>query len=425
MQDAFRIRVVIIDHSAFGRAALPRLIEADPSLEIAAIARNADEGLQSIQQHDPDVVVLAMHSDFEESSSLLDWIMSESPRPVVALLPADPDPDLQLQVLEAGAAFVMAWSLNTAPARLMAFQSLLAAKLKAFGVSRAEIPERARNLPSWPPSPLAQDMDDSEQYAIEDSRGSSQRSGKGVAGDRSATDNEDTQELLEESVVPLEQQTATGGASLYTASLMQGRRPNAASGDAPIEVVVLGGGAGSPSLLRAILLGLPDDLNIAILAVLRLPPDLLPRYVHRLAEDCAIPVSIAQEGDPVRPGQILLAPAGKNMGMVRTGRVPKALIRLMQPEGGMSTTPSMDITLRACAAIYGPSALGVVLGGLSRDSMAGLQAIRSKGGKTHMIDYKHAVVCNTNRLCYDSGLVDDVSGPEGVAELLSRLGSRF
>lgn len=430
MEDAFRIRVVVIDHSAFGRAALPLLIEADPSLEVVAMAENLDAGKDAILTHDPDVVVLAMHSEAEEAFEMLGWIMTENPLPVLALLPPNPDINLQVQVLEAGAAYVTAWDLNHAPARLMAFQSLLAAKLKAFGACRPEIPESARQLECWPlPVHLryqyqqqaevleASQEDGSDLPVVPETR--PRRSSSPTTGGL-LTDREDTQELLAEAVEPLDLSALDDGLnrgpleSPISPAWVPGRKA---------DVVVLGGGGGCVSALRQILVGLPEGLQLAVLAVVRLPPSLLPRFVDRLAEDCALPVSIAQEGDPVRPGHILLAPAGRNMGMVRTGRIPKALIRLMQPESGISATPALDVTLRAAAAIYGNTAIGIVLGGLSRDGLAGLQALRSKGGMTHMLDYKHAVIANTNRLCYEAGLVDDVSGVDSIIELLSQLGN--
>lgn len=434
MEDAFRIRVLVVDHSAFGRAALPLLIEADPSLEIAAMAATQEEGKQAVYHHDPDVVVLAMHTEPEEAFDFLIWLMAESPRPVLALLPADPDVDLQLRVLEAGAAYVTAWDLNNSPARLMAFQSLLAAKLKAFGASRPDVPDSAGQLDCWPlPVHVRYRLQTRGQLTADGEEPSAEaleagamptfaelRPRRSPPSGGLLTDREDTQELLEEAVEPLDLSALDDGLnrpppeSPISPAWVPGRKA---------DVVVLGGGGGCVSVLRQILVGLPEGLQLAVLAVVRLPAHLMPHFARRLAADCALPVSIAQENDPVRPGHILLAPAGRNMGMVRTGRVPKALIRLMQPESGISATPALDVTLRASAAIYGNTAIGIVLGGLSRDGLAGLQALRSKEGMTHMLDYKHAVIANTNRLCYESGLVDDVSNVDGIIELLTQLGS--
>lgn len=421
MEESSRIRVVVVDHTAFGRAALPPLIEVDPSLEVASLARDVEEGKRAILEQDPDVVVLALHSELEAGLGLLEWVVSQSLRPVIGLLPVDPDPDTQLRVLEAGAAYIIPWSLNHTPARLMAFQSLLASKLKAFGVARVPIPDLTAVEPDYPSLSLESELADDSIQEI-----SSERLVPDI------TNLEDTEELLEEALEPLELEAARGRVPrsplqrLGTGGLVYPKRETGARDpDRRAEVAVLGGGAGSPALFRRIVAQLPEELNLAILGVLRLPGELLPHYAERLQQVSRLPVSVAQEGDPVRPGHILLAPPRRNMGMVRTGRIPKALIRLMPPGTGISATPSMDVSLRASATIYGTGSVGIVLGGLSKDGASGLLAVRNNNGLTHMIDYKYAVAYNTNRLCYESGLIDEVSSPEGVVELLKRLGQRY
>lgn len=399
VDDTSRIRVAVVDGTAFGRAALPRLIEADPLLEVVAIVRSADEAVLAVEAHEPDVLVAGMHHDPEDILALLRWNMGALPRPVLVLLPADPEPELVVQVLEAGAAYSMPWDLSHSPARLIAFQTMMAARLKALGAGHPDVPPAARNLPLYPLSP------------------------QGSAS--SASDNEDTQELLEEAVEPLDAQgRGAPRASRQAAGASRKGRMAVISGDKKAEVVVLGGGSGSPALARHILSHLPSDVQLGFLLVLRLPPALVQLYADRLAAECALPVSVAQENDPVRPGQILISPPGKNLGLVRTGRFPKALVRLLPPESGIAATPSMDVTLRAAATIYGPTAVGLYLSGLSRDGLQGFQTLRARGGHTHILDYKHALVGNTNRLLYEASAVDEVIDPVGAVTLLTRLGLR-
>jgi len=186
--------------------------------------------------------------------------------------------------------------------------------------------------------------------------------------------------------------------------------------------VVLGVGMGGIGLLRRVVTRLPANLNLALLAITRLPPDLLLPFAQRLARDCAFPVAVAREGDAMRPGVLLLAPAGTNLGMVRTGRVPRALVRLTPPEIGIAQIPSFDVTLRACATIYGPAAAGLILCGLSRDGVEGFQALRARGGLTGLLALTHAAVGNLNRACLEAEVVDEVLEPDGLVERITSLG---
>lgn len=255
VEESSRIRVVIVDHTAFGRAALPPLIEVDPSLEVFALARDVEEGKRAILEHDPEVVVLALHSELEAGLGLLEWVVSQSMRPVIGLLPVDPDPDTQLRVLEAGAAYVIPWSLNHTPARLMAFQSLLASKLKAFGVARFPIADLTTEEPDYPHLSLEGELaEDSIQ----------ELTGEGPLPD--LTNMEDTEELLEEALEPLDLENARGRVPrsplqrLSSGGLVYPKREGSVRDlDRRAEVAVLGGGAGSPALFRRIVSSCPTS----------------------------------------------------------------------------------------------------------------------------------------------------------------------
>jgi two-component system chemotaxis response regulator CheB len=396
---------MVVDPSAFARAALPRLIEADPQLEVVGVARDIEEAFPQLESHDPDVVLMALASDAGSAIPGLERMLEHSPRPVVMLMAPGAAPADQLRALEAGAITEVAWEVLDDAARLMAFQSLLVSKLKALGSARGR-----PNEPAAAPK-LA-----------------GVRRGRDEGSSQDAT-AERTVEVLREEAGNVEAHRPRSPLALSQSSgLIQPRRILSGAGQDPdrrAEVAVLGAGAGGVAALRRIVTQLPPNLNIALIALIRLPAELLPAYAEQLARDAAIRVAVALEGDPIRPGMLLLAPVGTNLGMVRTGRVPKALVRLVQPEPGASTVPSIDVTLRACAAIYGANTVGIVLSGLGRDGVAGLQAVKAKGGITATLDHRSAIVAATNQMCQDAGVVDEVLDPTGIVAMITRLGLRL
>jgi two-component system chemotaxis response regulator CheB len=77
------IRVLIADDSAVMRAALSRVVESAPSLEVCGTARHGLEALEKIRQLRPDVVTLDVEMPMLNGLEVLKRIMKEFPRPVI------------------------------------------------------------------------------------------------------------------------------------------------------------------------------------------------------------------------------------------------------------------------------------------------------------------------------------------------------
>jgi two-component system, chemotaxis family, protein-glutamate methylesterase/glutaminase len=82
------------------------------------------------------------------------------------------------------------------------------------------------------------------------------------------------------------------------------------------------------------------------------------------------------DGDPLRPGRILVAPSGRHT-LVRPG-LTLALI----PSGPVPPyRPSADLLLTTLAVAAGPRAVAVVLTGKGSDAATGATAVQHFGGR--------------------------------------------
>jgi len=79
------IRVLIADDSSVIRAALSRMIESDPALQVAGIAVDGVDTLEQIRLLQPDVVTLDIEMPRTNGLETLTRIMAETPRPVIML----------------------------------------------------------------------------------------------------------------------------------------------------------------------------------------------------------------------------------------------------------------------------------------------------------------------------------------------------
>jgi two-component system, chemotaxis family, protein-glutamate methylesterase/glutaminase len=77
------IRVLIADDSAVMRAALSRVVESAPAMQVCGTARHGLEALEKVRQLRPDVVTLDVEMPVINGLEVLKRIMREFPRPVI------------------------------------------------------------------------------------------------------------------------------------------------------------------------------------------------------------------------------------------------------------------------------------------------------------------------------------------------------
>jgi len=80
-----RIKVLVVDDSAFMRKAIKQILESDPSIEVIDIARNGEDALEKLREVTPDVVTLDINMPKMDGLTCLRQIMSTHPLPVVMI----------------------------------------------------------------------------------------------------------------------------------------------------------------------------------------------------------------------------------------------------------------------------------------------------------------------------------------------------
>ncbi|RKQ37503.1 protein-glutamate methylesterase/protein-glutamine glutaminase [Oceanobacillus halophilus] len=80
-----RIRVIVIDDSAFMRKVITDILQSHDRMEVICTAKNGREGLEKIRLYSPDVVTLDIHMPVMDGINTLEWIMKNKPLPVIML----------------------------------------------------------------------------------------------------------------------------------------------------------------------------------------------------------------------------------------------------------------------------------------------------------------------------------------------------
>ena len=208
---------------------------------------------------------------------------------------------------------------------------------------------------------------------------------------------------------------ATGAAPSAPATR---RRAGEASSSRRPSLVVVGASTGGPPALAAILGALPADLDVPVVVVQHMAEGFVEGLARWLDGVVGLPVSVALNGDRLRPGHVVLAPSDGNL-VVEQG----LRIRIEDPRPEQFHVPEIDRTFRAVAEVCHERAVGVLLTGMGRDGAAGMLALRRAGGFTIGQDEGTSAVWGMPAAAAALGGVDvELPLPEIAAGIVAAVG---
>ena len=139
-----RIRVLVVDDSAFARSIISRRINAQPDLEVIGEAKDGVDAVDQVMALRPDVVTMDVTMPRLDGLGAVKQIMAERPTPIVMLSAlTGPGADVTMQALELGAIdFFLKPSIAT-PAGPAAGIAELATKLRVAAGARGSAGRQA------------------------------------------------------------------------------------------------------------------------------------------------------------------------------------------------------------------------------------------------------------------------------------------
>jgi len=181
------------------------------------------------------------------------------------------------------------------------------------------------------------------------------------------------------------------------------------------DLVVIGASLGGPRALATLLRGLPAEFPAPIAVVQHIADGFTAGLASWLAQESRLDVREARNGEPLRPGRVLLAPTGHHL------VVSDGVAHLSDGPPVDTFKPSVTPLFLSAARHYGRRACGVLLTGMGRDGAGGLKAIKDAGGPTLAQDEATSAVFGMPKAAIELGAVDRILGIDEIARVLVEL----
>ncbi|HZM96874.1 MAG TPA: chemotaxis response regulator protein-glutamate methylesterase [Vicinamibacterales bacterium] len=172
------------------------------------------------------------------------------------------------------------------------------------------------------------------------------------------------------------------------------------------DVVVIGVSTGGPQGLRSVIPRLPADFPVPLVIVLHMPIGYTEAYAKRLDEASSLTVVEARDGELLRPGLALVAPAGRHLTLQRNLE-GETSVRLDVRPLDTPHRPSVDVLFQSAADVFGDRVLGVVMTGMGSDGRDGAAWIKARGGAVLTEAEETCVVYGMPRSVVEAGLSDE------------------
>jgi len=256
-----KLRVLIVDDSAFMRKVLHGIIAADPEMEVVGNAKDGREAISMAESLKPDVITMDINMPHMDGLQATEHIMSQNPRPIVVV---------------------------SSESREGAASTLIALELGAI------------DFVSKPSSGIDLDM-----KSVADDLNRKLRMAAKVRVIRTAARPKTHVGDAHHSAGRVEVSTEGSDGNVV------GRFP----------IVVIAASTGGPATVMRLAAAFPADFPAAVVLVQHMPANFTNQYAIQLADVTEIEVKEAEANEPLRQSTLYVCPGSHHLRISSTGRI--------------------------------------------------------------------------------------------------------
>lgn len=182
------------------------------------------------------------------------------------------------------------------------------------------------------------------------------------------------------------------------------------------ELIVIGGSAGSLQVILEMIKNLDESLNFPILLVMHRKAQANNILQTLLQQFTKTEVLEIEDKTEIETNKIYIVPADYHLLFE-----DKKTMSLDSSEKMNYSRPSIDVTFKSAAEIYGKTLVGILLSGANADGVEGLAYIKKNGGNVWIQDPKTAEVDYMPKHAVEEIDFDLIIKPKNLASYINQL----
>ncbi len=379
-----KVRVIVVDDSAFMRKAISDMIESCADFEVIAKFRDGRELVEKVDKFNPDLITLDVHMrDLDGLATLKELKKMGKNYPIIMLSSATTEgSELTLECLDNGAITFI----------------------------------------TKPSGSISLDIDKVKERLIDEIKGitSNIRVNKSNIHMRQITSNKESE--IENKIKDRRVNTHFSQRKEIDNSEKPSPMINnkVISKNKKIDAVVIGASTGGPKALQQVLTKLPANLNVPVFVVQHMPEGFTKVFAERLNKVCNLNVTEAEDGMSINRNTIYIAKGGSHMIIDSSIRVS-----LNKEPSIWGVRPAVDKLFESASKVYGGNLLSVVLTGMGKDGAEGSKRIKDCGGITISEDKSTCTIYGMPKAAYETGKIDLVLPLDQICKKITEIAKRI
>lgn len=350
-----KIKVLVVDDSAFMRKMISDFLSSDDRIEVVDTARNGEDAIKKVRKYELDVITLDVEMPIMNGLDALKIIMNEFRLPVIML---------------------------SSTTKEGAENTILAMEYGAF------------DFIAKPSGAISLDIHKVKNEIIE----------KVILASKTKV------HLFQQTTArTIHESEATRKIVKYHPEQQTYDRLNNKK-----RLICIGTSTGGPRALQQVLTSIPKSINAPIMIVQHMPPGFTKSLASRLDSICDMHVKEAIDGDILEKGTAYIAPGGYHLKIRQLGK--SLVTNIDQSPIRNGHRPSVDVLFESVSELAGYAKVMVIMTGMGSDGSSVLKKMKSAGDVKIIAESENTcIVYGMPKAAIATNAVDEVVNLENIA----------
>ncbi len=360
-----KVKIIVVDDSAFMRKAISDMIESESSFEVVAKFRDGRELIEKVDKYNPDLITLDVHMrDLDGLATLKELKRLGKNYPVLMVSSSTTEgSELTLECLDNGAISFIAKPSGSISLDIIKVQKNLIEQIRSI-TSNINSRRKSNNT----------------NYKFTNTITTNNISNTNIVNEK----------------------------NIHSVSTIPKNKK--------IDAVVIGASTGGPKALQEVLTKFPANLGVPVFVVQHMPEGFTKVFSERLDKACNMRVVEAAEGMKINSNTIYIAKGGQHMTVGSNN-----LIHLNEEPPIWGVRPAVDKLFNSATKVYKGNLISAILTGMGRDGADGTANIKDNGGITISEDKSTCTIYGMPKAAFETGKVDLVVPLNEIANNIIRI----